>query len=93
MSDTGPRHSAGLINNPNQNRYELEVDGYLAVADYQLDGDKLAITCVFVPEELRGKGVAAQVMKVVVEDANAKKLSIVPVCSYAASYLERNPQS
>jgi predicted GNAT family acetyltransferase len=36
--------------------------------------------------------VAAQVMKAVVDDANAKKLSIVPVCSYAAAYLQRNPQ-
>ena len=81
-----------ITNNIEQHRYELTVDGYLAIADYTLEGSTLAITHVFVPEELRGRGVAAQVMEGVVADAHAKKLSIVPICSYAAAYLKRNPQ-
>lgn len=79
-------------NNTQANRYELEFEGHLAIAEYMLDGERLAITHVEVPEALRGKGVAAKVMEGVVADANAKKLSIVPVCSYAAAYLQRHPQ-
>lgn len=88
-----PAFFMAFRNNTQQNRYELEVEGYLALADYQLEGKTLSIMRVFVPEELRGKGVASQVMKAVVDDAKAKHLSIVPVCSYAATYLQRNPPS
>jgi uncharacterized protein len=81
-----------ITNNIEKQRYELDVEGHLAIADYHITGNQMAITHVFVPDELRGKGVAAQVMKAVVDDANAKKLSIIPICSYAAAYLKRNPQ-
>lgn len=78
-------------NNTSESRYELSVEGHLAVAEYQLHGNHLSITRVFVPNELRGKGVAAQVMRAVVEDAVSKGLVLVPVCSYAVAYLERHP--
>lgn len=78
-----------MRNNTAQNRYELDVDGHLAIAEYRLEGDKLAVTHVFVPPELRGRGVAAKVMDGVLADAKARGLSIVPICSYAAAYMER----
>ena len=74
-------------------RYELQVDGMLAVADYQLEAGKMHITHVIVPPELRGGGVAATLMAGVVEDAKKRGLEIIPICSYAASYLRRNPIS
>jgi uncharacterized protein len=46
---------------------------------------------VFVPEELRGGGVAAKVMEGVVADAKVRGFKIIPICSYAASYLKRHP--
>jgi len=79
-----------VINNSKDNRYELTVEGHVAVADYRLDGDRLVVTHVGVPEALRGKGVAAQVMQGVVSDAKARGLTIVPVCSYAAAYMQKN---
>lgn len=80
-----------VTNNTSQSRYELEVDGHLAIADYRLEGDKLVITHVETPPELRGKGVAGQVMAGVVADAKARGLTIVPVCPYAITYLKRHP--
>jgi len=79
-------------NNTEANRYELEIDGHISFADYKQDGDKLVITHVVVPEALRGKGIAAMVMEQVVADAKTKKLSIMPLCSYAAAYLKKHPQ-
>lgn len=77
--------------NPAQSRYELPVDGHLAIAEYRLEGKNLVITHVEVPAELQGQGIAAKVMAGVVEDAKRRGLTIVPVCSYAAAYLKRNP--
>ena len=81
-----------VIDNKAQSRYELMTDGHLSIADYSLEGERISISDVEVPEALRGKGIAAQVMAGVVEDAKARNLTIVPVCSYAAAYMQRHPQ-
>ncbi len=81
-----------VTNNPEKNRYELEVDGHLSIADYRLEDNRLIITHVEVPEALRGRGVAAQVMQGVAADAKGRGLAIFPVCPYAASYLKKHPQ-
>lgn len=78
-----------VTDNPVKNRYELDVSGALAIAEYRLDGNKIIITHVEVPESLRGQGVAAKVMEGVVADASRRGLAIVPVCPYAASYMKR----
>lgn len=81
-----------IVNNTDRNRYELLVDGSLSVAEYEREGYSLTITHVEVPQVLRGKGVAARLMAGVVLDAKKQNLTIIPVCSYAAAYLERHPQ-
>ncbi len=78
-----------LIDNKTDSRYELLTDGHTSVADYRLEGNTLTITHVGVPEALRGRGIAAQVMDGVVADATARGLHINPLCSYAASYMAR----
>lgn len=79
-----------VVNNEAANRYELVTDGHVSVADYVLEGNTLTITHVGVPEALRGRGIAAQVMDGVAADASARGLHIVPVCSYAATYMARH---
>lgn len=81
-----------LLNNTHKKRYELEVDGHLAFADYRLDGKTLFIPHVEAAPELRGKGTAGELMRGVLEDARAKQLMVIPICSYAASWLERHPE-
>lgn len=83
---------AEVTDNTEKNRYELLVDGHLSIADYYKKDNVIAITHVEVPPALRGKGVAAQLMAGVVVDANAKKLRISPICPYAVTYLQKNPQ-
>lgn len=79
-----------IIHNSQENRYELVVEGHLSVVDYHMDGDKLVIIHVEVPEQLRGRGIAARMMEEVVRDATSKGLIIVPVCTYAQSYMQQN---
>ncbi len=79
-----------VTNNVAESRYELSVEGHLAIADYRLEGNNLVITHVETPPQLRGQGVAAKVMAGVVEDAKTRGLTIVPVCSYAVAYMKRH---
>jgi predicted GNAT family acetyltransferase len=77
--------------NPAQSRFEVALDGALSVMDYVRAGSTLAITHTFVPPEMRGRGIAETLMKAAIAFAQAERLTIDPVCSYAARYLEKNP--
>ena len=79
-----------IIDNVAKSRYELLTEGHLSIASYQKDDNRLIITHVEVPHALRGKGVAAKLMAGIVQDAQTKSLTIVPVCSYAAAYMARH---
>lgn len=77
-------------NNPSASRYELVVDGKLAIADYRLKDKIIAITHVETPPELRGQGVAAKLMAGIVTDAKERGLTIQPICPYAIAYMQKH---
>lgn len=79
-----------FTDNTKANRFELELDGGTAIADYTRDGDSLSINRVFVPEELRGQGAAGKIMAEIVQAAEKNGDRIVPVCSYAVSWMEKH---
>ncbi|KRA64744.1 acetyltransferase [Caulobacter sp. Root655] len=76
--------------NPAHSRYELEVDGLIAFADYQRSGQTLVIPHVEAAPALRGTGAAGRLMARVAETARAEGMKIVPLCGYAAAWLKRN---
>lgn len=80
-----------VTHNTRAGRFEIALDDTLAVLDYVRSGPKLAITHTFVPPALRGRGLAEALMKAAIAFAQAERLTIDPVCSYAARYLEKNP--
>jgi len=80
-----------VTHNATRSRFEIEIEGTLAVLDYVHAGSTLAITHTFVPPALRGRGLAEALMKAAIAHAHTARLSIDPVCSYAARYLEKKP--
>ena len=73
-------------------RYEAVVDGHLAMAEYQLDGDRMIFTHTFVPPELRGRGIAEKLVRPALAAARAEGRCVVPACSYVAVFIARNPE-
>ena len=85
MSDPVPvRH------NPGASRYEAVVDGHLSVCEYELDGTRMTFTHTVVPPELRGRGIAEQLVRTALADARAAGRQVVPACSYVARFIERH---
>jgi uncharacterized protein len=80
------RHNAA------ENRFEAEVDGRLSVADYELRGTEMIMTHTFVPPELRGRGIAAKLVRSALEHARSERLKVVPACSYVDVYFRRHPE-
>lgn len=84
---------SGPIKNELMQRYELHLDGKVAVLAYELQEEGVvAFTHTFVPPELRGKNVAAILTKFALDDARSQGMKVAPQCSYVATYLERNKE-
>jgi uncharacterized protein len=73
--------------NQEAQRYETEVNGQFAFAEYRLKGDLIIFTHTEVPEELEGHGIASQIVRFALDDARARKLSVLPLCPYVAAYI------
>lgn len=74
------------------NRFEVEIDGNRALAEYARQGQIVTMTHTFVPPELRGRGLAEKLVVAALEWARAERLHVVPACSYVAKFLERHPE-
>ena len=81
-----------IQNNAEAKRYELPVDGEVAVVTYNLSPPNLMITETLVPQQLEGQGIASRVAKHVLADAKARDLLILPVCPFFSAYLQKHPE-
>lgn len=81
-----------IIHNPAENRFETWIDGQLSKLDYLEDGNTIVMTHVGVHPDHRGQGVAGKLTAVALEYARGKSLRVIPMCSYVAAYIRRNPQ-
>lgn len=87
MTPANPvRHNAAA------SRYEIEVDGRVAVVAYSLEGSRQVFTHTLVPPELRGRGLAEALVRAALDDASSAGRNVVPACSYVAKFIERNRQ-
>lgn len=64
--------------------------GY-ATLEYSGD-DKVVATHTVVRPDYRGGGIAAELIKAVVEHCRLHHLKLIPVCSYAVVALQRHPE-
>lgn len=87
-----PATSILVRHNPDEHRFETEIDGHVSVAEYQLRGTEMIMTHTFVPPELRGRGVAEKLVRAALEYARTERLRVVPACSYVAAYIERHDE-
>ncbi|MBD8596304.1 GNAT family N-acetyltransferase [Pseudomonas sp. NPDC078416] len=72
-------------------QFEVNIDGYRAYLTYMdLGKETLDIYRTFVPNELRGRGIAAALTKVALDYADRIGYTVIPSCSYVERYMERN---
>jgi predicted GNAT family acetyltransferase len=81
-----------VIHNPQARRFEIEKDGYLALLAYRLAEDKIVFTHTGVPEELGGQGIGSLLARAGLDYARAQSLSVVPLCSFIAGYIQKHPE-
>ncbi len=84
--------SANVRNNPALSRFEVEVEGGTAVANYRIDGGVITFTHTEVPPRARGAGVASRLMREALEMVRPLGLKVVARCSFVRAYLAKHPE-
>ena len=80
-----------IHHNPAQSRFELGSGSDLAVCEYRREGAHWILSHTYVPEALRGGGVAGSLVKATLDHIRAEGGVVVPACSYVAAYIQRHP--
>jgi hypothetical protein len=81
-----------IIHNPTEHRFETWVEARLSKLDYIEDDDTIVMTHVGVHPQDRGQGIAGKITDVALAYAREKSLRVIPMCSYVAAHIRRNPQ-
>jgi len=81
-----------IDNNPLSSRFELKVNGGLAVLDYRIEGDTVFLLHVEVPSAEQGRGIAGKLSHAALDFARDKGLKVVPRCRFIATYMRRHPE-
>ncbi len=82
--------AVAIRHNPAAHRFEAVVDGHLSVCEYEDAEGRRVFTHTLVPPELRGRGLAEQLVRAALADARVAGLKSVPACSYGARFVERH---
>jgi predicted GNAT family acetyltransferase len=74
-------------------RFETVVDGYKSFLSYEEAGERVIdFRHTFVPEELRGRGIASRLVEHALRHARARGLKVIPTCPFVANLMRRRPE-
>jgi predicted GNAT family acetyltransferase len=78
--------------NPELNRYEIEVDGQVAgFTEYYLHNSVAAFIHTEIETEYGGRGLATELIRSALEDARARGLKVEPFCPFVRGFITKNP--
>jgi uncharacterized protein len=73
-------------------RFELNVDGHIAFANYRNIDGVIAITHTEVPSALRERGAGSRMMLAMLQQIRAENLKVRPLCSFARFVIAQHPE-
>jgi predicted GNAT family acetyltransferase len=73
-------------------RFELDVEGGLAFANYRRTPSAVIITHTETPRSLRGRGIASQLVAGALQLIRADCLKVVAGCGFVVDYLDKHPE-
>ena len=77
---------------PARGAYRASIEGATAELTWRANGPVRIADHTFVPPELRGKGIAMQLVEALIADARAQGFTIEPRCSYVEAAFRRHPE-
>jgi len=80
-----------VVENAEQNRFELPLDGGTALVAYRRDGERLVLVHTEVPAEFGGQGIGSKLAKGVFELLRASGRKAVVRCEFLQGWLAKHP--
>ncbi len=84
--------NVAVKNNEEASRYEADVEGELALLEYERSGKEIIFTHTEVPPDFEGRGLGNKLVRTALEDARTQGLKVVPLCSFVKVYIRRHPE-
>ncbi|GJM41293.1 MAG: N-acetyltransferase [Ardenticatenaceae bacterium] len=81
-----------IRNNEAEKRFEVEVDGKVALLEYIRAGQNISYTHTEVPRELEHKGIGSKLAQHALDFARNNGLKVIPVCPFVTNYLRTHPE-
>jgi len=83
---------ARVVDKPEENRFELVVVDTVAVAYYQIEGDRIVLLHTEVPQEFSGQGIGTKLAEGVFEQLRARGLRVIAKCPFMARFASHHPE-
>lgn len=81
-----------VTHNESSERFELEVHGSKALAEYRRNGDTLTFTHTEVPFEFREQGIGTKLARGALDQVRAANQKVVAQCQFIARFIKDNPE-
>jgi uncharacterized protein len=82
-----------IRDNAAAHRFEMIVDRHAAVATYSIEGDTITFIHTVVPESLRGRGIARELVEFALAAARERGLKVVPQCEVFFAYMRKHAET
>lgn len=79
-------------NNAAKGRFEVELDGEVAFAEYRIEDEAIVFPHTLVPPAFEGRGVGGALVREGLAFAKEKGLPVKPVCPFFAAYIAKRPE-
>ena len=92
MASEGSGMAASVRDNKDRSRFELDVGGELAFANYLMTPSAVIITHTETPRAMRGRGIASELIKGALEIIRRDGRKVIAGCGFVADYFDRHPE-
>ena len=75
-----------------EKRFVIYTDGNEVYVEFEMKGDRMDMDHTYTHPNLRGRGLAAQVVRAALEYARENNLKVIPTCSYVRSFISKNEE-
>ena len=81
-----------ITHNTEKHRFEISVEGHLAVLDYMLKGDIIIFTHTGVPPAIGNRGLGSQLVQTGLNYAKENGLQVRSLCWFVSKYIRLHPE-
>ncbi|MBN1546580.1 MAG: N-acetyltransferase [Syntrophaceae bacterium] len=94
MENKEKKANLEISHNEAEGFFFCDVDGHRCVVEHEIkdNGKALDVYRTFVHSDLRGRGIAEELLKAVVCYAAQNGKKVIPSCSYAVTYFRRHKE-